>query len=173
MHSTSRSLGVTMVQTMPLAQDILESLLAMPAVLRDASRRISPGDLVRAPADGGFGLLEQACHLRDLEQEGYLVRIERILAEERPRLADFDGAKVAAERNYIAQDFRSAVDDFDRSRSQVVGRLRGLSDQQLNRPAEFGGLGVIDLRRVVDMMLEHDAGHRLEIEQLLKEFRTV
>lgn len=139
----------------------------------DAGRQVSSDDLARAPAAGGFSLVEQACHLRDLEREGYLLRIERILREDTPRLADFDGAKVAEERNYIAQDFRAAADDFHRGRSKAVSILRGVSDQQLNRPAEFGALGIINLRCVVDMMLEHDAGHRREIEEFLAEIRAV
>jgi hypothetical protein len=152
---------------MPLSKSILDQLEAMPGILRDAADRLSPGDYSKAPAGGGFSLLEQACHLRDLEREGYLIRIRRILREECPVLEDFDGAKVAAERNYPAQDLRAALEDFQRTRLNAVTTLRSLSDTQLDRRAQFGTTGTITLRQVVEMMLEHDAGHRREIEELL------
>jgi len=47
-----------------------------------------------------FSVLENICHLRDLELQGYTPRIRRILAEADPDLADFDGARVAAESSY-------------------------------------------------------------------------
>ena len=156
---------------MPLSPDALRKLQEMPVLLREAGRNLSDADLRRAPSHGGFSLVEQACHLRDLEGEGYLVRIERILREEHPFLEDFDGMRIAAERNYRAQDFAAAVNGFERSRSKTVELLSGATDEQLNRAGEFGSSGRITLRELAGMMAEHDAGHRGEIEELLAEIR--
>jgi hypothetical protein len=40
-----------------------------------------------------FSALENVCHLRDLELQGYTTRINRMLDETDPGLADFDGAR--------------------------------------------------------------------------------
>ena len=74
------------------------SLEAMPQELRAAAGKMSAEAARTPPADGGFSLVEQAWHLADLEREGYGERIRRLLAEEDPALPDFDGARVAAER---------------------------------------------------------------------------
>jgi DinB family protein len=157
---------------MPLSADVLDRLQTMPRLLRDAVDQISPQDYSKPAANGDFSFLEQACHLRDLEREGYLIRIQKMLREENPLLADFDGAKVAAERNYRAQDLLTAVRDFEQSRFKALDILRGLSDDQLARRGQFGEMRAITLRDLVDMMLEHDAGHRREIQGLLEEIQS-
>jgi hypothetical protein len=156
---------------MPLPSDILDQLESMPAIVRDAATKISPQNYSRSPAKGDFSLVEHACHLRDLEREGYLVRIRRVLEEERPLLADFDGGKIAAERNYRAQDLDSAICDFEQCRSKAIGILRGLPDSQLDRCGEFAGVRTITLRDLVGMMIEHDSSHRHEIAALLAEIQ--
>ncbi len=59
------------------------------------------------PSEHEFSLLEHLCHLRDLEEEAYAVRIQRILSEDNPFLPDVDGGKLAQEREYQRQDDRA------------------------------------------------------------------
>src|SRR4051812_17017744 len=63
----------------------LESMsFFMTAVIEGASR----DELLFSPGNRGeFSLTEQACHLRDLEREGYLVRARRMLSETTPQLS--------------------------------------------------------------------------------------
>jgi len=154
---------------MALSSSILDELQSMPAALLDAAAKISPPDYSKPAENGDFSLLEQACHLRDLEKEAYLVRISRILQEECPHLEDFDGAKIAAERNYRAQNLPAAITGFERARSEALRILRSLSDRQLERTGRFAGTRTITLRDLVEMMLEHDRTHRREIAALLEE----
>jgi hypothetical protein len=141
-------------------------LRAMPAELEAALARMPAARWSTRPSAQAFSLVEQACHLRDLEREGYLVRVQRILAERNPDLAGFDGAAVAAARDYRLQDARAAVRDFANARVQTTELLAATTRRELDRTASFGGKR-ISLRDVVSMMLEHDAEHRREIEGLL------
>jgi hypothetical protein len=146
--------------------ETIEKLQAMPdfvlaaiaAVGRDGTRlRLEPGD---------FCLIEHACHLRDLEREGYLVRVRRLLAEPRPALEPFDGAAVAASRDYMAQDARMAGMEFAAARKELLGLLAPLTDAELSRPGTFGDKPVT-LGEVIAMAVAHDREHRAEIEALL------
>jgi hypothetical protein len=47
-----------------------------------------------------FTAIEQICHVRDIEIEGYHVRIERTLLESCPTLASIDSIAVTAQRTY-------------------------------------------------------------------------
>lgn len=133
-------------------------LAAVIAVGRDGVRfKLSPGD---------FSLLEHACHLRDLEREGYLVRIRRMLAEPHPALDSFDGTAVAASRDYMAQDARLAAMDFAAARRELVGLLAPLTDVELQRQGTFAEKPV-RLSDVIGMIVEHDREHRLEMEAVL------
>src|SRR5215813_8698854 len=98
----------------------LQRLAAMPAYV-SAAVDAAPGAAltVRGPGDT-FALVEQACHLRDLEREGYLVRARRILAEDLPELTPFFGDAVARERDYLAQDAAAAARDFTAARAELV-----------------------------------------------------
>ncbi len=81
----------------------------MPVFLDAALARAGRSRFATRPAGGGFSLVEHACHLRDLEREGYLLRFMRLLAESYPVLEGFEGERVAADRDYLAQDAIAAA----------------------------------------------------------------
>jgi len=151
---------------LPLAQAI-EQLALMPAFLEGALAGRSQAALrQRTEAGGEFSLVEHACHLRDLEREGYLPRVRRVLAEERPELAGFPGGAIAIERDYPSQDAFAASAAFARARSELLALLAALEPAQLCRKAVFGG-SELTLADVVAMAVDHDRGHRGEIEALV------
>ncbi len=147
-------------------QMAIERLATMPAFLSAAVEAVDPGELVFRPGKDGFSLTEQACHLRDLEREGYLVRVTRMLAESAPALAGFDGTAVAKARDYLSQDAHAAAREFATARRELIALLAPLGDSQLAREAVFGGER-ITLADLVAMVIDHDRSHREEIEELL------
>ena len=120
---------------------------------------------VRA-SDAEFSLREQVCHLRDIELEGYFVRIHRIAAERAPLLADLDGSRLARERDYASQDARLAAADFRALRAASVAKLRTLPLSAWERTGSFEPGASFTLRELVDMMLAHDREHCGEIGAL-------
>jgi DinB family protein len=145
---------------------VLDRLAKMPDVVADAARGAAPADLSRRPHDCDWSLVEQACHLRDLEVEGYAVRIGRLLAEENPQLADFDGGRVAIERDYRAQDFHAALAAFRDARLANVRAVERLGDEELARSGVFDGSRAVTLRDLLEMMAEHDAEHVRQLAAL-------
>jgi DinB family protein len=144
----------------------IEALEAMPEFLDTALDIVSGDDLrFRASADT-FSLVEHACHLRDLEREGYLVRVRRMIGEKDPALEPFHGSDVARSRDYLAQDAKIAAQEFAAARREVTGLLAPLTEADLAREATFGGERVT-FADVIAMMVEHDRGHREEIEELM------
>ena len=113
-----------------------------------------------------FSALENICHLRDLERQGYSARINRILNETDPQLGDFDGARVAAESNYNDEEPGLAFEAFQTARKANVEELRSLSEEQLGREGVLEGVGRVTLRRLAEMMREHDEGHLEDLRVL-------
>jgi hypothetical protein len=146
--------------------ETVERLDAMPELLETVISGARPGDLTRQPGEGLFSLVEHACHLRDLEREGYLVRVRRMLSEASPALAPFDGAGIAAARDYPSQDALKAVHDFAAARHELTALVAALTRDELALEGTFGERRVC-LGDVVAMIVEHDRGHREEIEQLV------
>jgi hypothetical protein len=146
---------------------LLASLEAMPRELQSAAERMGAEAARTPPAGGGFGLVEQAWHLADLEREGYGVRIRRLLAEDDPELPDFDGARVAAERNYRAKPLGEGIAAFLAARTANLTLLRSVEAVAWDRAGRQDGVGPLTLRDVPRMMREHDDSHRAEIAALL------
>jgi DinB superfamily len=150
---------------MGLAESI-ERLDSMPEFLEAALDMATRDELVIRPGPEEFSLVEQACHLRDLEREGYLVRVRRMLEEEAPALEPFDGAAVAQARNYLEQDAHIAAQEFAAARQELTGLLAPLTARDLGREATFDGKRIC-LADLIAMMVDHDRGHRMEIEELM------
>lgn len=114
-----------------------------------------------------FSPLGQVCHVRDIELEGYLVRVARMLAEENPVLVSLDSYELAADRNYDRCDPEEALKAFRAGRAATIGLLRGLTPEQLRRRGTFGEYGAITLRSLVHYLASHDSQHLACIEWLL------
>jgi hypothetical protein len=158
---------------MTLSSTTLTTLAAMPDRL-EATFALVPAEL-RAwkPAswDGipgeRFSALGQICHVRDIEIEGYQVRIARMLAEEHPALVSLDGYELAEGRNYDAADPREALATFRAARSDTLQRLSELTASQLGRRGRFGEHGALTLRSLVHYLVKHDLQHLSCLEWLL------
>ena len=138
---------------------LLAFLNETPNQLANSTTGLSNAELRFQNSPDEFSVLENICHLRDLELQGYTPRIRRIIAETDPALADFDGARVAAEGNYQNEQPQIALRTFQIARKANVDRLRSLSEEQLKREGTLEGVGTITLRQLVEKMREHDEGH--------------
>ena len=145
---------------------ILDEISAMPAFLESALGARNAEALAWRPGPELFSLVEHACHLRDLEREGYLVRLRGMLSERVPELTWFDGTTIAKQRDYRAQDARAAAREFARARAELVAAAAALTPAHLASEATFGGER-ITLARLLAMVAGHDGEHRREIEELL------
>ncbi len=152
--------------------EAISHLSATPQQAEDLMRGLSDEQLSWKPGPDVFSVRENVWHLRDIDVEGYAHRIRLILDEEHPTLPDVPGGKLARERNYNAQPVQPALDDLRRSRATSVGRLQDCSIQDLDRKAEMQGVGVIDLRRLLELWMEHDAGHIRDIAELRRAIDT-
>ena len=147
--------------------ELVERLAGMPRILGECADRVPPAEWTRQPGPGLFSLVEHCCHLRDLEEEGYTLRLRRMLREECPVLDDFDGAAVAARRNYPGQDLAAAMQAFGGARARNLALLASLEPRALARTATFGEHGTVTVQRLAELMVEHDASHRGELDALL------
>ena len=125
---------------------------------------ISAEDALRGGPDATFSPVEQCWHLADLEREGYGARIRRLLDEDAPFLPDFDGARLARERDYRSRSVGEGLSAFRAERDANLALLRTMSAEQWLRVGTQEGVGPVALCDLPAMMAEHDAGHRAEIE---------
>jgi hypothetical protein len=141
-------------------------LVETPETLRQLTIGWACDELKWKPSGGEFSALEHVCHLRDLEREAYGARVEKMLGENEPLLPDFDGARAAAERDYMRQDFERAFEDFSVARAENLRVAKSLSAEELARRGVLEGVGAITLRDLFLLMREHDRAHLKELKKL-------
>jgi hypothetical protein len=144
----------------------LKFLRETPAVIEELTAGLPSEAIVWKPSPDEFSVLENACHLRDLESEGYAVRIERMLAESNPELPDFAGGILARERSYNSQELGEALARFTRARVENVRTLNSLSSDALQRSGVLESVGPVTVLGLIAKMREHDQSHRDELRDL-------
>lgn len=111
--------------------------------------------------------LEQVCHVRDIELDGYQRRFRRTLAEDRPLLGALDTDALVIERNYAQQDPAAMLAELRAARRETVSLLSALTPAQLDRPAVFEGYGPTTLRGLIHYLCSHDQQHLAGLQWLL------
>ena len=144
------------------------------AAIPDAFKQWTPPSWDGIPSEP-FTAIEQLCHVRDVEIDGYHVRFERTLQEVHPFLPDLGSEALARERNYAAQDANAVLSTFDGARAQTVAMLANLDSAQFTRTAVFEDYGPVTLRSLVHYLCSHDQQHLAGLQWLLGkiEGRTV
>ena len=114
-----------------------------------------------------FTAIEQICHVRDIEIEGYQERFRRTLAEVSPFLPSIDSEAVARQRDYGRADVRQVFAAIHAARADTIAMLRGLEPAAFDRPAVFEGYGPVSLRGLVHYLCSHDQQHLSGLQWLL------
>ncbi|HLE61739.1 MAG TPA: DinB family protein [Pyrinomonadaceae bacterium] len=138
---------------------VLDSLADTPEILAALVSNLQESELRVEHPMGEFSIVEHICHLRDIEIEGYGIRINRILKEASPALPDIDGSQLALERDYNSQLISVAFEQFRHARQKNIEVLHSLEEEELNREGMLEGMGAVNLRRLLCLMHEHDESH--------------
>lgn len=114
-----------------------------------------------------FSALGTLCHVRDIEIDGYHVRIRRMLEEQEPDLVSVDGYRLAQERAYGQTDPALALAAFREARALTTQMLGRLDARQLARRGRFAEHGEITLRGLIHYLCSHDDQHLAGMHWLL------
>ena len=139
------------------------------AAFPPAATRWAPASWDGVPSEP-LTAIEQLCHVRDIEVDGYHVRIRRTLAEERPTLASIDTDALARERAYAHDDATRALADFRAARAITLEMISGLGETQLARTAVFEGYGALTLQSLLHYLCSHDQQHLAGLQWLLGKY---
>ena len=113
-----------------------------------------------------FTPIEQVCHVRDIEIDGYHLRLRRTLEELNPLLASLDGETLARERSYSTADATQVFAQFRDARTKTIELVANLTPEQLTRAAMFEGHRAT-LRGLVHNLCSHDQQHLAGMQWLL------
>src|SRR5262245_8948594 len=126
-------------------QALVGRLAAMPDFLEVSFASLDHVEAIELGLHGEPSPAEQCWHLADLEREAYAVRIRRLLDETNPMLPDFDGTRVALERNYRTRPLSAALLAFREARSANLAALRQVEAGDWLREGVQEGVGTVAL----------------------------
>lgn len=151
-------------------QNLVASLAGMTEYLRQAFQSLTPKEALVPGPGGAFSPVEQVWHLADLEREGFGLRIERLRTELNPHLPDFDGTRIAHERNYRSLSLEVGLKAFEAAREANLAALLAVSAREWTRRGTQEGVGEVALCDMPAFLHQHDQAHVAEIEQWKQHF---
>ncbi len=150
----------------------LDSLAAFPdrleahyGAIRDGFELWTPPSWEGCPSEH-YSALEQLCHVRDIETDGYHVRFVRVLKEEHPYLGGIDGDRLRMERAYADAFAPDVLEAFRVAREETLVLLGTVTQAQWDRTAQFEDYGPSTLRSLVHYLCSHDQQHLAGLQWL-------
>ena len=158
---------------MPPINTSFTSLGTTPVAVEQVLALFSPDALQWKPSSWEgipgekFSAIEQICHLRDIERDGYHHRIRAVLSGSNPTLASLEGYQLATERKYKDTDVHQAIAEFKIEREKTLALLSGINDDQWDLTGYFEGYGTVTLKALVHFLCSHDQEHLASLHWLL------
>jgi len=143
---------------------LLAVLRSTPAALADLADGIPYDQWMRCPESDEWSLNEIFCHLRDVELEVNIPRMQTLLGETNPFIAGQIADDWVRQRDYDRQDGREALQIMAKARTQLVALLANLSPDDWKRTARHSIFGPTHLEELVSFIASHDRSH---IQQVL------
>ena len=110
--------------------------------------------------------VEQLCHIRDIERDGYHLRFKRVLEEDSPVLPDIPGEQLAVDRQYSTANVETVLRDFRAARGETISLISALSADDFQRKAIFEGQPTT-LEGLIHFLCSHDHQHLAGLHWLL------
>jgi len=154
-------------------QSTLNALMSFPQQLEYFYEAIPAGYKHWAPLswDGipseNFTAIEQICHVRDVELDGYHVRFQRALHETNPTLESLEGYILARKRDYANANAADVFAAFRNGRNKTIELLSELTPEQYKRTAMFEGYGLLTVQSLAHYLCSHDQQHLAGLQWLL------
>lgn len=115
------------------------------------------------PFDGEWSPMQIVCHLLEHEASVHRPRLERIQAEDNPFIAEPPPPPGPDDFPPCDTDGNAAVRAFFAARKQTLAFIKGLSDEDWQRPARHSIFGPTTLLEMAHFTAQHD---RLHLRQL-------
>jgi hypothetical protein len=173
LHSKDGTIARQMMQRSAMNHATLHALAVFPDQLEAFFAAIplrranwAPSSWEGIPSES-FTPIGQICHVRDIEIDGYQVRIARALAESQPTLPAIDGYHIAKVREYSKADPAQALATFRSARRRTLDAIERLEAADLERRAVFEGYGLVTVRGLIHYLCSHDQQHLAGLQWLL------
>ena len=143
-------------------------LKSTPAALSTLCADLTDDQWKKRPPPDKKCMAEIICHLRDVEIEVNLTRINKVMNETNPFLPGASTDAWAQERQYYRENGASALSAFVKTRSAVLNTIVSLTKQEWHRSARHAIFGPTELIELIDFIATHDKTHIHQLYEILE-----
>lgn len=136
------------------------------AAIRTVCDPLAPSDWSSGAGEDTWSAVEIVRHLRDVEREINLPRLESILRQDDPFLDATDPDRWVGTRNDRGQSGVEALREFTAARGELLARLQALEPPDWQRRARDALFGPTRLDELVTIIAEHDVLHLRQLLEL-------
>jgi DinB superfamily len=141
---------------------------AGPAVLRAAVDGLTESELDHRPADGGWTPREVVHHVADSEMTS-AIRLRRLIAEDEPLIAAYDGDEFARRLHYADRPIEPALAAVEGARATTAQILHRLTEAEWARTGTHSESGPYGVDRWLEIYAVHCDEHADQIRSALAE----
>ncbi len=167
-HQVRSALGLRPKRTearvaLPL-DEITAAIQAVPEKIEALCRGLRAEQLRQRPREGEWSMKEVMAHFLKMERDVFLLRLKRIVNEDRPRFESFDPEAWAAERDHRQGDFMADWRQFADARGETAAFLKSLPPTAADRIGLSGFFGPVTLAQYATHIVDHDIEHLAQLE---------
>jgi hypothetical protein len=145
--------------------DLLERLAESPRRLAELLKDLPDEVARRKSPRGGWSIVENACHLRDVEQV-FAERITKTAYQDKPQFWMMNNDLIAERRAYVKADLTNVAADYARLREDTLTLLRALPPAVWQRAGLHPTRGETTIEALATILAGHDASHLDRIASL-------
>jgi hypothetical protein len=128
--------------------------------------QLTPDAIAQVTAPGEWSVHQIVAHVRDTEQHVFLERLERIISEPHPSVANFSQDEWNREHYSAAEPFAMIVSEFRAARRKFVTLLRKTSNDDWDNWAAHPEYGKISLEWLASHNYQHTLDHLAQVAAL-------
>jgi HAD superfamily hydrolase (TIGR01549 family) len=146
---------------------VLANLAGVAAAFDTIGRQLPNSVWIKKLEPDEWCLAEIMCHMRDVEHEVNLPRLNQVISETNPFIPGKDTDPWVLERQYILQDCLEALGSFLSSRIELLSILESLETEDWQRPARHAIIGPTNIQELAGIIASHDRLHIRQAYQVI------
>ncbi|MFH2037882.1 MAG: DinB family protein [Chloroflexota bacterium] len=145
---------------------LIAAIRSIPAILETFFSDLDEEKMNYRTNKGDWSIKEVICHLRDVEIEVNLPRIQKILSLDNTFVKGVNTDPWVNERNYSGQNVEDAFKRYIKTRLETLCYLDN-NKLRWDTPVRHSFFGSSTLHELVSVMVEHDKAHIQQIHRLI------
>ncbi len=140
-------------------RELIDLLAQTPALLKESAEAASD------PPEGEWNAAQTVGHLAACEFY-FVERLNRLLREDSPHLRAFGAKALERQESMMDAGLSDNLQAFNELRGESVSMLMSLALNLWDRSGTYESEGTMSVEDVVETMIDHDAEHLAQIQNL-------